>query len=756
MSAEVKRLLGQAVAEHQAGRLEEAEKRYRRILMRWPDLPDAHNLLGLVRHQRGDLAGAIGALRRAAAAVPEHPAYRYNLGNALAASRDFIGAEAELAAAARLSPSRPEVWFGLGTVRLEIDALEPAATAFRQAIGLAPDFADAHYNLGLVLARVGQPEAAMASYRAALARQADHLAAQFNLGNALWDLGERRQALASYDAVLRLAPDHVGALINRGRALMQLGEAAAAEGSLRRALAIDPRAAAAEVNLGLLALQAGDHDAAEACFRRAIAERPDHAEAHLDLGLVHQERGQIQAAMACCRAVLELEPGQPEALLNIANLLTDQGAVGDALPLYREAIERAPHWPAARSAMLFALGYDATVTPEALFAAHSDFEQFCAAGLVPATPTRHAGGDPDRPLRIGFVSADLRGHSCGYFIEPLWRWLDRDAFSIVAYSDVTRPDGATERLRGLATEWHDLTGRDDAEAAEQIRRDGIDILFDLGGHTARNRLLTFARQPAPVQLTWLGYGATTGLRVVDWRLTDWLLTPQGNSELWAEGLWRLDRSSLCYLPPRDAPEVAPTPALANGYVTFGSFNNLAKLTPETIAIWAQVGHAVPGSRFLVKARSLADAAVRDGVHAAFSRQGIAPERVELIGFAPALDSHLSLYGRLDIALDTLPYNGGTTTCEALWMGVPVLSMAGERMVSRFGLVQLNAAGCSDLVAFDASGLARRAVELASDPIALDRRRAGLRAQMAASSLCDAADFGRAVGQGLRGMWYQRR
>jgi len=759
-TVEARRLLAAAIAEHQAGRLAEAEERYRRILARWPGLPDACNLLGLARHQRGDLAGAVTSLRRAVAGNPAHPAYRYNLGNALAATGDFAEAAVAFEAASQSGPLQPEVWFGLGTACMELERYDEAIGAFRRAVGLEAGFADAQFNLGLALARTGRLPEAVTCYRAALKAQPGHQAAGLNLGNALWDLSDRRAALAAYDAVLAVAPEHVGALVNRGRALMSLGERTAARAALERALALDPSAGAAEINLGLLALEAGNHAAAEARFRRAIALRPEHVEAHLDLGLVHQERGELSQAIACCQAALALEPGQPEALLNLANLLAEQGDVAQALPHYRAAIQAAPAWPAARSAMLFALGYDASITADALFAAHRDFEQWCAppvpATAAPAISTGAVRPEAARPLRIGFVSADFRGHSCGYFIEPLWRGLDREAFEIHAYSDVTRPDAATERLRGLATGWRDLAGRDDGEAADLVRADGIDILFDLGGHTARNRLLMFARKPAPVQVTWLGYGATTGLRAIDWRLSDSLLTPIDGREGFAEGLWRLPRCSLCYLPPAAAPAVAPTPALANGYVTFGSFNTLAKLTPSTVAAWAEIGRAVPDSRFLVKARALADGPTRERVTAAFAAHGLGAERLDLMGHAPALDSHLSLYGRLDIALDTFPYNGGTTTCEALWMGVPVLSHAGDRVVARFGLAQLTAADCVAWAARDTAGLVAAAVDLGADIEALERTRRGLRARVAASSLCDATGFGVAAGDALRQMWTHHR
>ena len=746
-AAEIQRRLNRAVATHQSGRLDEAMRDYRRILALWPGQSDALNLLGLALHQQGDARAAIVPLAQAVAANPDHPAYRYNLGNALAASGDFAGAEEALAAAAALAPAQPEVHFGRGTVLMELGRFDEAVESFGRATGLQPDFADAHYNAGLALAQLGRFAEAAQSFT----RAPDHAAAQFSRGNALWNQSDAEGALAAYDRALALAPRHVGAMINRGRALMVLQRRDEAQAALEAALALDPNAAEAELNLGLLVRSQGDDAAAERRFRRALALKPGYAEAHNNLALALQNQGKGSAAEAACRDALAIEPGLPEALVNLGNILCEQGRAGEAVALYRQALAVAPQWPVARSNLLFALGYEATLTSEALYLEHREFEAVCAAGL--AAPAIGFGGeDAERRLRIGFVSADLRGHSCGYFVEPLWAALDRERLEIHAYADVLKPDARTARMRALATHWRDTLSLDDAALAEQIREDRIDILVDLSGHTQGNRLLAFARRPAPVQATWLGYGTTTGLAAIDWRISDAAVTPEGGGERFSEQIWNLPRCFMCYGPPDDAPEVAPTPALASGHVTFGSFNNLAKLTPETIALWSRVLRAVAGSRLLLKARMLADVGVRERIAGLFTAQGVDPDRLTLAGHEGDTGSHLARYSEIDIALDPLPYNGGTTTCEALWMGVPVLSLVGERSVGRFGLSLIGAAGEPGLVAADAEAMLALAVRLAADPAALQAARQARRARVAGSALSDARGFAAAMAGAWRGMW----
>jgi protein O-GlcNAc transferase len=360
-------------------------------------------------------------------------------------------------------------------------------------------------------------------------------------------------------------------------------------------------------------------------------------------------------------------------------------------------------------------------------------------------------GEGER-LRIGYVSGDFREHSVAYFVEPLLRGHDRTAVEVFCYADHRLDDAVTERLRGYADQWRPIAGMADDTVGELIRRDAIDVLVDLGGHSAENRLGVFARRAAPVQATWLGYPNTTGLAEIDYRLTDAVADPLGAADAWhAEKLVRVPGCFLCYGMPDVLPDVGALPAEANGFVTFGSFNNLAKVSERTMRLWGRVLDAVPGSRLLLKYRSLADAGTRSVVAEMMTRCGINPGRVEMAGHAASREDHLRMYGRVDVALDTTPYCGTTTTCEALAMGVPVVTLAGDAHVSRVGASLMHAMGLWEMVAKSGEEYVGIAVTLAGDLERMKATRIGLRERMRASALCDQGGFSKVMETALREM-----
>ncbi|HEY9843927.1 MAG TPA: hypothetical protein V6D23_25880 [Candidatus Obscuribacterales bacterium] len=355
-------------------------------------------------------------------------------------------------------------------------------------------------------------------------------------------------------------------------------------------------------------------------------------------------------------------------------------------------------------------------------------------------------------LKIGYVSPIFRHHAAAFFIEPLLMAHDRQNYDVFCYSDVKTPDAMTRRLQSLAGNWRETHGLEHRALAELIHRDQIDILVDLAGHTAHNRLVVFALKPAPVQVTFRDYPNTTGLSTIDYRLTDAWADPPGLTERFhTEELVRLPLGFSCYLPP-ESPAVADLPALSSGYVTFGSFNNLCKLSPATLDLWAGVLRAVPGSRLLLKSLALADAPTCQNFKARFAAQGIAAERLLLQGHSPTFREHLDSYRQVDIALDPFPYNGTTTTCEALWMGLPVVTLAGSTHVARVGVSLLMSLGLKDWIANTQEEYIALARHLAADPAALKQIRAGMRACLRASTLCDAERFTRSVEAAYRTMW----
>jgi predicted O-linked N-acetylglucosamine transferase (SPINDLY family) len=400
-----------------------------------------------------------------------------------------------------------------------------------------------------------------------------------------------------------------------------------------------------------------------------------------------------------------------------------------------------------------AMQYTSTATPAAIGDAHRAWGASVMAGIpqriVPFANARNL----DRRLRIGYVSADFRRHSVAYFIEPVIAAHDRTAVEVTLYADVPRPDRMTERIRAACDRWRSIRRLDDSAAARLIEADGIDILVDLAGHTSGNRLGIFARKPAPVQATWIGYPDITGLPTIDWRLTDGIVDPDtGQDNAPPESLFRLAEGFLCYRPPDEAPLVSPLPSGRDRPITFGSFNALFKISSDSIALWARVLAAVPDSRLLIKAEALGDTETRDSLSQVFAHQGIGVDRLDLMGFVDTVDDHLAIYHRVDIGLDTTPYNGTTTTMEALWMGVPVVALAGDRHASRVGASLLTRAGLADLVAKTPDDYACIAEKLAADRDRLAALRGGLRAQLGKTTLIDAKRFTRSVEDAYRTMW----
>ncbi|HZD92109.1 MAG TPA: tetratricopeptide repeat protein, partial [Pseudolabrys sp.] len=628
-------------------------------------------------------------------------------GDAVAAYRAAIAARPGFAAA----------YGNLGIALRTQDALEDAAAAFRQAATLMPDNAEAHVNLGAALAALGQHDEAAAAYRDAVRRRPDLATAHYDLGTVLEALGRPGEAAAAYRAALAADPRLVEARSNLGNILNAQGHRGAALACLREALALDPARPAMHYNLGNALKDAGALDEAVTAYRAAIKLKPDHADAHGNLAIVFMEQGRIEEADAAFRRALDLAPGNAHI----------------------------------RSNWLFCQNYRTDIAADAAFVMHRTFE---AQHGRPAAHAVH-GHDrtPGRRLKIGYVSPDFRTHSVAYFVEPLLAAHDRQAVEVTCYADVAKPDQVTARLQTLADRWVPASGLSDDELAARIRQDRIDILVDCAGHTAHNRLQVLARQPAPVQVNWLGYPNTTGLNAIGYRLVDVVTDPAGAAdEVASERLIRLPGGFLCYAGAADAPEPVPPPCLMRGHVTFGSFNNPAKLSPATLDAWGALLARVPDARLLLKGKPFADAATRALYLSRLTARGIEAERVELIGWTGTSAHHLSLYARVDVALDPFPYNGTTTTCEALWMGVPVVTLRGDRHAGRVGASLLTRIGAAEWIAESAADYVARAAQLAADRQQLGALRHGLRARVAASPLCDRAAFAGNVEAAYRQMW----
>ncbi len=470
-----------------------------------------------------------------------------------------------------------------------------------------------------------------------------------------------------------------------------------------------------------------------------------------NLGSVLAMSGRFEEAITALRRAVDLGPDTPETHHNLALALRQIGLVEEAEDQFRQAIRLRPDHRAAGSGLISTLQYRRHDRAR-VFAEHRDWEKRVAAE-VPRWSSHLSDASTDRRLRVGYVSADFRLHSVAFFIEPLIAGHDRNAVEVFCYSVAHQPDAVSARIREQADVWRDVGQFDDRHLAQIIHDDRIDILVDLAGHTGGERLLAFAARPAPIQVTYLGYPDTTGLAAMDYRLTDPWADPPGEADRFhVEKLIRVNRSAWCYRPPDNAPAVGMSPCRESGAVTFGSFNNLPKLSMEILQIWARMLQRIGDSRLLLKTKALGDAGVRQRVLEPFIQRGIDPKRIELAGHTEGLADHLSAYGRIDIALDSFPYHGTTTTCDALWMGVPVITLAGDRHVSRVGVSLLNAVGHPEWIASSADEYLELAASLAGDHTRLQNSRQTLRQEMSISPLTDGQSLAREIEGAFGAIW----
>ncbi len=696
------------------GQLEQALDCFRAATRLRLDYPEAHHNQGIVLIREGDPEGAALCFRRALALQPDDPLASCHLGDALA-------------------------------VRGEYDQ---AIESYRRAVQLRPELDQAWLNLGHALRSVGKHDEAVCCYeRAARLRPADP-GPLVELAAVLMHRGDLEAAVAQYEQALRVWPDCVGAYSNMGLALMGLGRLEEARLSFEQALYLEPDLAEAHNNLGLALLNQGRAAEARLRFERAIQLRPDLVDARNNLGLAYSAQGEPDRALASFEHAVRIDPNHFGALTNLGNAFKDQGRAAEAIACYRRALSARPDDAAVHSNLLLAMHYQPGADPlEILQEARRYARQHAAEPLARAIEPRPTRSPAGGRLRIGYVSADFREHPVVSFLEPIVAAHDHARFEIFCYADVARPDAITARLQGYADCWQSLVGLSDAQAAERIRQDDIEILVDLGGHTGGNRLRAFARKPAPIQVSYLGYLGTTGLSAMDYYITDAHADPPGLSEAhYHESLIRLPECGFCYAP-GPAPEVRPEPpARQSGQVTFCCLNNPAKVSDEVLAVWSRVLAAVPGSRLLLRAR--AGRSAEERICDVLTVCGIAPERLELAGATATRFAYLEQYHAVDIALDPFPYNGVTTTCDALWMGVPVISQAGRMNVSRQGVRFLRTVGLDELLAETLEDYVRIATELAGDLARLADLRSGLRERMSRSPLLDCATVGPQTGGGL--------
>jgi protein O-GlcNAc transferase len=613
--------------------------------------------------------------------------------------------------------------------------------------------ADGNFELGISCHKNGQTDKAILFYKEALKAAPDFDKARYAMGIAFQEKGDLDAAMACYMEALRINPNNAMAYNNLGSILQAMGRLPEAITNYEKAISLNPNFDKALNNLGKVLQEIGRIDEAIICHEEALRLNANNADARYSLGNAYRKRTQFDKAILCYQEALQIAPDFADAYLALGNVMKDRGNFDEAEENFRSALRIKPDYASAFQSLLMTMLYEPRYDAQKILDEHLRFARRFESPLLSAAPRHYNDRTPGRRLRIGYVSPDFRLHSVAFFIEPVLKAHNRENFAISCYSNVSVPDSVTERISGIADNFQSIAGMPDEKVAELVRKDRIDVLVDLAGHTAGNRILVFARKPAPVQASWLGYPATTGLSAIDYKIVDCHTDPPGSSEkFYAEKLMRLPDSFLSYAPPEFSPEVGMLPSVQSGRITFGSLNHYAKISPEIIALWAQILHRVPDARLLLKAYSFKDPAACSRVTDIFTREGISDCRVDFLPWEPSVVKHLEIYNRIDIGLDTYPYNGTTTTCEALWMGVPVVTLAGGSHMSRVGASLLSNVGIISLVAATQEEYVNFAVHLAGDRDNLRRMRDGMRGMLESSVLTDANRFTLHLEALYRKMW----
>lgn len=652
--------------------------------------------------------------------------------------------------AATLLPGDAEAYNNLGSTFRILGRLIEAETCYRRALQINPEYAAAHNSLGITLHDLGRLAEAEINYRRALQINPDSAEAFNNLGVTLYELGRLIEAEAGYRRALQINPEYADAHSNLGALLRNMSRLVEAETSYRKAIQIRPDFAEAFSNLGSTLQDLCRPSEAEASYRRALQIKPDLAEAHSNLGSNLQDFGRLDEAEASFRRALQIKPDLAEAHSNLGSTLQDLGRLDEAEASYRRALEINPDYTKAHSNLLFLLNYTASRTAEYCLAEARQYGRN-VSDRIPSRFNVWPCAKQSERLRIGFVSGDFRSHPVGYFLEGLLTHIDRTSIELFAYPTDHKIDDLTARIKPHFAAWKPIFGLSDEMAARQINSDCIHVLLDLSGHTSGNRLPVFSWKPAPVQASWLGYFATTGLPEIDYLLGDRHVAPVEESNQYTEQLLHFPETYLCFTKPDVDMTVAELPALSAGCITFGCFNNLTKMNDVVVEIWARILTALPESKLFLKCKQLNDVSVREATSRRFYRHGISAGRLILEGASPRAEL-LAAYHRVDIALDPFPYPGGTTSVEGLWMGVPVVTKRGDRFLSHVGETIAHNSGMSDWIASDADDYIAKAVRYASNIEQLANIRAGLRQQVLASPLFDAARFARYFEEAMWTMW----
>ncbi len=690
---------------YQQGRLAEAESLFLKLRRLAPSSGDVLHLLGLVAYQTDRCEQAVSYLKEGA----------------------------------RLMSRSPEIMNSLGVVLNKLGKNQEAVEAFRRAVELRADYPQAYNNLGNALKDLTQVDEAIEAYEQSLRIRPGDAEVLSNLGNAFREQGRTDDAIAAYEKALAVNPAAAPIYRNMGNALRDRGRVEEAVRAYEQALRLKADFVEAHNDLGNIFKNTGRFAEAIREYEAAIALRPAYHEAYVNLGNVHREMGFAEKAIEFYRAALRIKPEFAEAVSNLGNALKDLGDLTSAIEAYQAALAIEPRLANTHSNLIYTRQFVSTSTLSSVLVDHAEWNRVHVSPLRGKRFSFPSGNGAGGDLALGFVSGDFRRHPVGYFLVGILENLSGKDCKIICYANQTENDDMTDRFRKSAHVWKNCAHLPDEVLAESIRQDEVDILFDLTGHNERNRLLVFARRAAPVQISWAGYMATTGVETMDYIIADRHEIPPESEQYYAEKVLRMPHSFVCYEPPDYAPPVLPLSAFAKGYVTFGSFNILCKLSPDVVNLWSAILHQTPGSRLVLKTKELSSEETRRRCADLFLRHGITSDRIDLVGGTPHRE-HLDCYNKVDIALDPFPFSGSTTTLEALWMGVPVITAPGETFASRHSLSFLSTVGMTETIADTPGHYAAIAKELAGNLDHLSQIRESLRDRFRSSPLCDGDAF----------------
>jgi predicted O-linked N-acetylglucosamine transferase (SPINDLY family) len=703
-----------AIAAYREGRHADAQSLCRGVVAELPDLFEAVHLLGVSVLDCGRHEEARGILERAVA----------------------------------LKEGSADAHSNLGFALFKLDRCEEARACYDKALALKPDFPLAQRNLGNVLLRLNLHEQAIAAFTRAIELQGNDISAYCNRGVAEMALKRYEAAVNSYERALAITPDHFESMVGRGLAHLELRHFEAAETSFNAAIAINPHVAELLAHRGRLHLQLARRAQAEADFAAAIALEPSLELAWRGKGQISTVTGNVAQAIVACKKVLELNPISEIGLTMLGTCVGKLGDPAGAIWHFDRALEIKPDCDDAITKKIFLLDF----LPEADFAIQQAARKYWWDAIGSKVPRRALAArslDPQKRIVVGYVSSDFRTHSAAFAFLPVLRSHDKANFQINCYSSWPTRDSMTEVFRSLADVWVDASSLSDDELADRIQADGVDILVDLSGHTAGSRLNVFARKPAPVQVTAWGHATGTGIQTMDYLFSDPVIIPENVRHLFAERVY--DLPSAITIEPITDVKPSPLPMLRNGFVTFGVFNRIDKISDQALAVWSKLLHAVAGSRIVVKHVALDDALVRDGLVGRFVAQGISQDRIVCIGATERRD-HLKAFENIDISLDPFPQNGGISTWESLYMGVSVVAKLGNGTASRVSGALLAAIGLDDWVANDNDGYLAIAQKFASMPTELQKLRGDLPARIANSPAGNVAVYTERVEAGYRQFW----